>query len=217
MVAIVAPAVAAVFPDRYLELNGWLRSLGVAASFDVSFGAELTIRSYLEHIEATDAKVTLAQPCPAIVAYAELYQPALLQYLAPADSPMLHTMKMVRSFYPAFLKHRFVVLSPCYAKKREFVDTGFGDYNVTFASIAKYLRENRVRLETFKKTDYDNPDAERAVLFSTPGGLLRTAERWNPEVGAIARKSRACTPSMTIFDSCQRALRRAMLPSSSTA
>jgi iron only hydrogenase large subunit-like protein len=188
MVAIAAPAVAAVFPDRYLELNGWLRSLGVSACFDVSFGAELTIRSYLEHMKQAGGKTTLAQPCPAIVAYIEVHQPDLLPYLAPADSPMLHTMKMVRAYYPQYEKHRFVVLSPCYAKKRELLDTGFGDYNVTLISLARRIAERAVRLESFAKVEYDNPPAERAVLFSTPGGLLRTAERWNPAVTSIARK-----------------------------
>ena len=52
MVAIVAPAVASNFPHRYLNLNGWLYSLGVDAFFDVSFGAELTVKSYLEHVKA---------------------------------------------------------------------------------------------------------------------------------------------------------------------
>jgi hypothetical protein len=38
------------------------------------------------------------------------------------------------------------------------------------------------------KTDYDNPPAERAVLFSTPGGLLRTAQRWNSQINTVTRK-----------------------------
>ncbi|MFI5369263.1 MAG: 4Fe-4S binding protein, partial [Spirochaetia bacterium] len=42
IVAVVAPAVAANFPGTYLRLNGWLKSTGVQALFDVSFGAELT-------------------------------------------------------------------------------------------------------------------------------------------------------------------------------
>ena len=46
----VAPAVAVSFPDQYLNLNGWLKSLGVEARFDVSFGAELTVKGYLEHV-----------------------------------------------------------------------------------------------------------------------------------------------------------------------
>ena len=55
----MAPAIASNFPDTYLNINGWLRSLGVEAVFDVSFGAELTVKSYLEHIKAN--KQTLHQ------------------------------------------------------------------------------------------------------------------------------------------------------------
>jgi iron only hydrogenase large subunit-like protein len=42
--AIVAPAAAAHFPNKYLKLNGWLKSLGIKKIFDVSFGAELTVK-----------------------------------------------------------------------------------------------------------------------------------------------------------------------------
>ena len=48
IVAVVAPAIAVEYPDAYKRFNGWLKSLGVEAFFDVSFGAELTIKSYLE-------------------------------------------------------------------------------------------------------------------------------------------------------------------------
>ncbi len=188
MVAIVAPAVASNFKNRYLHLNGWMKSLGIQACFDVSFGAELTVKSYLEHIKQNNPKCVIAQPCPAIVNYIEIYRPELIEYLAPADSPMLHTIKMIKEFYPQYSGHRVVVISPCVAKKREFVATGFGDYNVTMASINAYLDANRISLSSFEAVEYDNPPAERAVLFSTPGGLLRTAERWSADIRDVTRK-----------------------------
>ncbi|MDR1291311.1 MAG: 4Fe-4S binding protein, partial [Planctomycetaceae bacterium] len=89
MIAIVAPAIAANFPERYFQFNTWLRSLGVKAVFDVSFGAELTVKSYLEYIKAQNPELVIAQPCPAIVTYIEIYRPELIPYLAPAHSPML--------------------------------------------------------------------------------------------------------------------------------
>lgn len=188
MVSIVAPAAAANFPHQYLQLNGWLKSIGVKANFDVSFGAELTIKSYLEHVANNKPKAVISQPCPAIVTYIEMYKPELLPYLAPADSPMLHTAKMVKEFYPAYKDHKIVVISPCAAKKREFEETGIGDYNVTYVSLEKYFKENGIDLKSFPATDYDNPSAERAVLFSTPGGLLETAEREAPGIRTKTRK-----------------------------
>lgn len=188
MVAIVAPAVACAFPGEYLNLNGWLRDAGVSAVFDVSFGAELTVKSYLEYMKATDPACVIAQPCPAIVNYIEIYAPELIPHLAPADSPMLHTMKMIREFYPAYKNHKIAVISPCLAKKREYVETGMGDYNVTMSGLAGFFKREGVQLGRFSSVDYDNPPAERAVLFSTPGGLLRTAERWNGDLRRKARK-----------------------------
>ena len=88
LIAIVAPAIAANFPDTYLQINGWLKSLGVKAVFDVSFGAELTVKSYLEAIKNNPSECVIAQPCPALVTFIEVYHPELLGYLAPADSPM---------------------------------------------------------------------------------------------------------------------------------
>ena len=188
IIAIAAPAVAPNYPDKHLHLNGWLGSLGVAAFFDVSFGAELTVKSYLEHIRTHHPKAVIAQPCPAIVNYIEIYQPELLPYLAPADSPMMHTIKMVREFYPQYRKHKILIISPCVAKKREFKACGLGDYNVTMASLDKWIEKERINLSSFAPVDYENPPAERAVLFSTPGGLMRTVEREFPGVYSIARK-----------------------------
>ena len=67
VIAVVAPAVAVSFPQEYLRLNGWLKSVGVAAVFDVSFGAELTVKSYFEHIKTNSPDLVIARPCPARV------------------------------------------------------------------------------------------------------------------------------------------------------
>lgn len=186
--AIVAPAAAANFPGEYLRLNGWLQSLGVQKFYDVSFGAELTVKSYVEYIKKAGPKAVIAQPCPAIVTYIQIYRPELLPYLAPADSPMLHTAKMVREYYPESRGHRLAVISPCIAKKREFEETGIGDYNVTMASILSYLEKENISLRNYPEVDFDNPPAERAVLFSTPGGLMQTAERDVPGISHSIRK-----------------------------
>ncbi len=186
-IAIVAPAIAASFPDTYLEFNGWLKSIGIEAIFDVSFGAELTVKSYIEALKKHE-KTIIAQPCPAIVSYIELYRPELIPFLAPADSPMLHTIKMVKEFYPEYKRHHVLVVSPCLAKTREFEDTGKNIYNVTFNTFNNIFKEDRIELKHFPATDFDNPPAERAVLFSTPGGLLKTAEREVPEIKDRTRK-----------------------------
>ena len=188
IVAIVSPAAAANFPGQYLNLNGWLKSLGVAAVFDVSFGAELATKSYAEHIRRNKPEFVIAQPCAALVTYIQIYHPALLRHLAPVHSPMMHTVKMIRRFHPQYAEHRIAVVSPCMAKKREFEETGLGDFNIGYISIDRHLKALDASLADFPTAEYDNPPAERAVTFSAPGGLLKTLERWIPGVGESTRK-----------------------------
>ena len=106
IVGVAAPAVASNFPGSYLRLNGYLQSLGMADVFDVSFGAELTVKSYLEYVASANPEMVIAQPCPAIVTYCEIYQPELLPFLAPAHSPMLHTIQLIRAFFPEYDRPR---------------------------------------------------------------------------------------------------------------
>jgi iron only hydrogenase large subunit-like protein len=187
IVAIVAPAAAASFNGKILQLNGWLESLGVEGFFDVSFGAELTVKSYLEYKKDANPSCIIAQPCPTLVSFVEIYRPELIPLLAPCDSPMAHVMKMIKEFYPKFKNHKILVVSPCFSKKREFDDIGLGDYNVAFTSFEKYIKDHDVKISDYPERDFDSPMAERAVLFSTPGGLMRTAGR---EVPGIFEKTR---------------------------
>ncbi len=188
IVAVNAPATAASFPNKYLQLNTFLKELGVSAVFDVSFGAELTVKSYVEFVKNENPKTVIAQPCPAIVNYIELYKPELIKYLAPVDSPILHTIKMIKKYYKEYADYKIAVVSPCISKKQEFEATGYGDYNITMQSIDKFLTENDIDLATYKPTDFDNPSAERAVMFSSPGGLTKTLERWLPDVACQTRQ-----------------------------
>ena len=212
IVAIVAPSIVASFGDDYLRINGWLHSLGVEAVFDVSFGAELTVKSYVDHIKNSGPNTVIAQPCPAIVTYLELYKPELLSNLAPVDSPMLHTMKMIHEYYPEYAQHKIAVLSPCLAKRREFQELGMGDYSIAFKTIDALLTENNTPLSSFEEQGYRTPVAERGVLFSSPGGLLETAQRWLPDIKQHSRKIEGVNSVYEYFDSLSEAIARGESP-----
>ena len=188
MIAIAAPSVVSSFPETYYRLNGYLRSLGIKAVFDVSFGAELTSMSYLNYIKKYKPKLVIAQPCPAIVTFIQLYHPELLPYLAPSQSPMLHTIAMIREYRKEFKNYKIAVLSPCIAKRREFDETNLGDYNVTLVKLKQHLESRGIDLASFPEVDFDGPDPERAVLFSTPGGLMQTVERSSSDLMPSVRK-----------------------------
>ena len=188
LVAIVAPAAVVNFKGRDLELNGWLKSIGVKAIFDVSFGAELTTKTYVEQLTKENPSLLISQPCPALVTFIETYRPNLIKYLAKGDSPMAHTVEYIRNFQPQYANHKIAVISPCYAKRHEFDENGRGDYNVTMKSLTKYFEENDINLSKYPKVQYDNPLAERGTLYSTPGGLMRTAKRFIPNLSSMTRK-----------------------------
>lgn len=183
IVLIIAPSIVSHFPDpSYLKLISWFRSRGVLAVFDVGFGAELTVKSYAEHLKTDPEKMTITQPCPVIVTYLQIYLPELLPHLSPAGSPMHHLMKMIREFYPQYSTAKIAALSPCIAKRREFDEIGLGDYSLTFRKLQRYLDEHEIDLDSFPEGQYDNPPPERAVLFPSPGGLLDSLAREMPEI-----------------------------------
>ena len=212
MIAIVAPSSVVSFRGKILELNTWLKSIGIKAVFDVSFGAELTSKSYVEYIKKHNPDLLISQPCPALVTFCEIYRPKLLPYLAPADSPMLHTIKMIKKFYSQYKDYKVMVVSPCYAKRREFDETGLGDYNVTMKSLDKYFKDNDIDLSKLKKTPYDNPEAERGVTYSSPGGLMKTTERFIPGISDVTRKIEGLPEVVEYFVHLEKALNKKIKP-----
>ena len=48
---------------------------------------------------------------------------------------MAHTVELIRNFYPQYKDYKVAVISPCFAKRREFDENGRGDYNVTMKKL----------------------------------------------------------------------------------
>ena len=91
---------------------------------------------------------------------------------------MVHTMKLVRHCFPQFVGHKIVAVSPCPAKKREFEETGWGDYNVTYASLREHHRDRDIDLDAFPEAEFDLPSPATAAVFPMPGGLLHALEHY---------------------------------------
>lgn len=177
---LVAPSVDVNFPHEMNNLLGWLKSIGVAANYDVSFGAEITTYQYLKALQNGAKTPIIAQPCPAVVSYIEIYKPNLIKHLAPTGSPVMDMACWVKHNHPDV---KLAFISPCLGKKREFDDPNTKDriqYNVTIANLKKYMAEHGVDLDAWPAMAFDGPmEAERAVLYSQPGGLFETFKRYN--------------------------------------
>ncbi|MEN6325062.1 MAG: [Fe-Fe] hydrogenase large subunit C-terminal domain-containing protein [Syntrophomonas sp.] len=168
MIALVAPSAQSNYDLK--KLITALKDLGIKKVYDVSLGAEMTVACYHNAIKSGKIKTPIiAQPCPTIVKYIEINHPALIEYLAPYGSPVHNIAVYVKSLYP---DSRLVFISPCLAKRREFQDSKIVDYNVTYQSLQKILRERNINPSFLEDSEFDNYiPAGVATNFSTPGGL----------------------------------------------
>jgi len=177
---LVAPAAAVNYDGLLPRLITSLRKLGVKYVFDVSFGAEIAAYQYLKLVQSGTKNPLIAQPCPAVVSCIEIYHTDLVPYLAPTDSPALAAAKWVKS-QSVYKNLKLAFLGPCFAKRREVHDPNTGgvvSYNITYQSLDKYFYEQGISLENLEPSGFDSPEAERAVVFSQPGGLTETFRRF---------------------------------------
>jgi iron only hydrogenase large subunit-like protein len=188
-IVLVAPSIVSNFPKQYLKINGWLKEQGIPA-FDVSFGAELTVKSLEEYIKNNpDKNGIISSACPSIVNFVEVCAPELISNLAPVDTPIVHTIKMVRNCFPQYNDCTIFVLTPCIAKKREYLDSvGEQVFNIGFSSLEKYFYSNCIDLNDYSSVDYQGPKSERGSIFPTPRGLLTTLERPVPNASEFTRQ-----------------------------
>jgi transposase-like protein len=96
---------------------------------------------------------------------------------------------MIREYYPEYNDYKIAIISPCIAKRREFDETNLGDYNITMITLKNFIEENKIDISSFPEINYIGPNAERAVGFSSPGGLLDTAERFVPGIRRNTHKT----------------------------
>ncbi|MCL2187678.1 MAG: ATP-binding protein [Defluviitaleaceae bacterium] len=169
---IAAPSLVTNVPE-YKRLFTYLKQQGVDRIYDVSLGADICIWAHLRHIKETDGAPLIAQPCPPIVSYIEVFQRDLLPFLSPIHSPMACTAIFMREYDGA--KNPIAALSPCIAKGAEFSATGLIDYNVTFANMLEWLEKNKIELPK-EETDFDHNQAGAGFLFAVPGGMRENLE-----------------------------------------
>ena len=175
---IAAPAIRSNFPD-WQRLLGYLKSIGVNALYDTSFGADICTWAYLKYITDNNKTGLISQPCPAIVNYIEHYAAELIPTLAPIHSPA-----MCAAVYMSKYKHipgSYAFLSPCVAKHDEFSDPNTGGivkYNVTFKKLLSHLNTNGVDYTKSSTAQFDNEEHGLGAIYPSPGGLKVNVEQY---------------------------------------
>jgi len=171
---IAAPAVRSNF-SNYKKMFSYLKSLGVNAIFDVSFGADITTWAYLKAIKDQNLSTVIAQPCPAIVSYIEKFKPDMIDKLSPVHSPMMCTAIYLKKYLNN--NTRLAFLSPCIAKKNEMENTGdLITYNITYKKLSAYIKNKDINLNLYEEKDFDHNPCSLGFLFSRPGGLKENIE-----------------------------------------
>ena len=165
---IVAPAFIANYPKEYKKIYGYLKSLGVAHIYSVSFGADITTWAYISYLKKTGKTGLISQPCPAIVNYIEKYQPDLISMLVPLHSPMMAEAVYLKKYKK--VTEDLVFLSPCIAKRLEINDKNTGGlvkYNVTFKKLMEAIGDS------YKKAQEAEEESSYGLgaRYPKPGGL----------------------------------------------
>lgn len=173
---IAAPAILNNIRE-YKRLFGFFKHMGVRLIYDVSFGADITTWAYLKAIEEQKISTIIAQPCPVIVSYIQLYKPQLIPYLAPIQSPAVCAAIYLKKYKNN--NDDLAFLSPCIGKEMEFNDkntNGLVKYNVTLSKLKKYLEDKGVNLFDYPPVNFDNEPCDLGFAFSRPGGLRENVE-----------------------------------------
>lgn len=178
---LVAPSARANFSDLP-RLLGALKKMGVQSVYDTSFGADITTWAYLRYLQKSGKQGGISQPCPAVVNYIEMHEPALVSSLVPVHSPMMCAAIYMRKY--AGVNGDIAFLSPCIAKHDEITDKNTGamvQYNVTFSKLAKALKARGIDYRNAQPLSFDNPAHGLGSVYSMPGGLRVNVERHVPD------------------------------------
>jgi len=121
LIAMVAPSFIVDFD--YPEIVRMLKKLGFKYVVEVARGAEITNKQLLALVKLHSNRKYITNPCPTIVRLIKNKYPQLIEYLAPIDSPMSATAKIVDKEWPASRQGgpglKKVFIGPCLMKKFE--------------------------------------------------------------------------------------------------
>ena len=132
--------VAALHPIPTSEIENAVEALGFYAVESTLLGEELVAMAY-ERLHGRDGGLpVLRSTCPVATAWVRRFHPKLTQALAPIVPPYVAQARLIKSLYPA--DTAVVYVSPCYARKDEFLDPeldGAVDAAIDFLELKRML------------------------------------------------------------------------------
>ena len=186
IIIITAPAIKIAFDGNWRHVLQWFRNKGIKEIYDVSLGADICTWAHIKYLNENKGKKIISQPCAAIVNYIVQHKPELIRSLSPVHSPMLCLAVYIRKYLDKTCK--IAAFSPCIAKKEEFEQTGYIDYNVTFKHLKEYFEKNNVdlpKIKIYSEFEFDGTPGFVGSIYPKPGGLKENILLHAPDVHVL--------------------------------
>ena len=191
MVAMLAPSFLIDFP--YPEIIGMLKRLGFGYVVEVSAGAVETNQQLKALLKLHPEKKYISNACPGIVQLIKSKYPELLHFLAPIDTPMLATARIVKEKYPNCKK---VFIGPCVMKRVEAKENSELDILVlTYKEVSEIFKAKNIIKEERDSSQSFDIIGQKTRLYPISGGLAQSAglvkNLTDPECDVVSGKELA--------------------------
>lgn len=187
IIILADPSIKAVYPNQWKSILDWFKKKGCLI-YDASFGTDIAVWALLSAIESKKMGNIISQPCSAVLNYAKIYQPLLMKNIAPIYSPALCMAVYIKNYLRR--NNSIAMLSPCIAKKFEYIDTGIIDFSMTFKKVMNYFEKNDIVIPSSTYTDYyydfEDKQGQLGSLCSYPGGLKENILYRNADVSVTS-------------------------------
>lgn len=172
MVAMLAPSFPIDF--SYPEIIGILKRLGFKYVVEVAAGALKTNQQLHALRKLHPHKRYITNPCPSIVRLVRNKYPHLAPFLAPIDSPMIATAKIVAKKYPNYKK---VYIGPCFVKKIEAREDHpeLEILVLTYKEITEVLKLKNISPKKSDKSSSFDIIGPKTRLYPISGGLAQSS------------------------------------------
>ena len=139
---LIDPAYMIIKGKDSHKVIGYLNSLPETKTYDVAFGAEISLWAHIRYIrehEKDENRAFIANHCSAVVNYIEMYVPEAQKYLIPIQSPTICTAIYAKEYVKD--TNKLVLISPCPSKKDESIaNNNIIDYVISVDSFEEYIK-----------------------------------------------------------------------------
>ncbi len=137
------PTFYLLYSDKAPQVFGYLKSLGLNLIYDVGFGAEISVWAHVRYVKEhmnEPGRRFIINNCSAQVNYYEVYNPEMLKYMIPVQSPS-SCMALYAKIYNGD-SASLAYLGPCLSRKDEMEQNdNIIRYNLTIEAFLDYLKD----------------------------------------------------------------------------